>query len=261
MTGGVPRRAASLVAVAAAGLVLALPAPLAAQAGRAEVREGNRLYEEGRYQEAHERYLEALAEAPESPVILFNDGNALYRSEDYERAMEAYHEAIESGDPELASAAWYNLGNALYRQQQLQPSVEAYKQALRLSPDDIDAKHNLERVLQELQQQQQQNQDQQQDQQDQQQNQDQGEQDQQDQGDQQDQQGEQPQDQPQDQQGEQQQDQPADQDRPGPARPERQPGEMTPEEAERLLDAIQEQPDSVERRRAPATGPRPSRPW
>jgi hypothetical protein len=36
---------------------------------------------------------------------------------------------------------------------------------------------------------------------------------------------------------------------------------MTPEEAERLLDAIDEDPQDVERRRAPATGPRPRRPW
>jgi Ca-activated chloride channel homolog len=233
---------------AAAALLGLAPASADAQAGRQQVREGNRLYEEGRYQDAHERYLRGLAEAPESPILLFNDGNALYRSEDYQRAMEAYRQAVESGDPELASAAWYNLGNALYRQQQLQPSLEAYKQALRLSPDDVDAKHNLERVLQELQQQQ--SQDQQQ-----------GERDRQDE---QDQQGEHQQDR-QDQQPDRPQDGQQDpqdpQDQEGQGQPERRPGQMTPEEAERLLEAIQEHPDSVDRRRAPATGPRTRRPW
>jgi len=260
----VPCRAGPCV-LAAAGVALAvfLPAPALAQAGRAEVREGNRLYDEGRFQEAHERYLQGLAEAPSSPVIHFNDGNALYRSEDYQRAMEAYREAVESGDPALAAGAWYNLGNALYRQQQLQPSLEAYKQALRLRPDDVDAKHNLERVLQELQQQQDQ-----QNQQNQQQDQN---QDQQDQGDQQDQQ----QNQDQGQQGQQddqsrqdRQNQPGQQDRQPPqeqsqgqGEAERQPGQMTREEAERLLDAIDEDPGDLERRRVPATGPRPRRPW
>jgi len=255
-------------ALAAACLALPalLPGSVAAQAGRAQVREGNRLYQEGRFQEAHEKYLEGLAAAPESPLIRFNDGNALYRSEDYQRALEAYRGAIESGDPELASAAWYNLGNALYRQQQLQPSLEAYKQALRLSPDDVDAKHNLERVLQELQQQEQ-NQDQQNgDPQNQQQGQDQ-------------QQGQNPQDQNQDRQDEPQQGDQGDdaqqasegqgqqdQDqrgRPqeGQGQPAGQPGQMTPEEAERLLDAIDEDPGDVERRRVPVTGPRPRRPW
>ena len=37
-----------------------VPSLLSAQRGRAEVREGNRLYEEGRFEDAHERYLEAL---------------------------------------------------------------------------------------------------------------------------------------------------------------------------------------------------------
>lgn len=246
------------VAWVVASLVLfaLLPTTARAQAGRAQVQEGNRLYEEGRYPEAHQKYLEGLAAAPESPLILFNDGNALYRSEDYQRAMEAYREAIESGDPEVASAAWYNLGNALYRQQQLEPSLEAYKQALRLSPNDLDAKHNLERVLQELQQQQQEpdqrQQDEQQDQQDQ--NRDPQEQGQQDP--QQDQQ--EPQSPDQDDQGDQEEQQ-QDQDQQG--EPERRPGQMTPEEAERLLDAVDEDPEDVDRRRAAATGPRPRRPW
>jgi tetratricopeptide (TPR) repeat protein len=241
------------VAVASLALSALLPTTACAQAGRAQVEEGNRLYEEGRYQEAHQKYLEGLAAAPESPLILFNDGNALYRSEDYQRAMEAYREAVESAEPEVASAAWYNLGNALYRQQQLGPSLEAYKQALRLSPNDVDAKHNLERVLRELQQQQQQDQQQQ----DQQENQDQS-QDAQQQG-QQDQQQDQPdQQEPQSPDEGDQQEQQQDQ---GQGEPERRPGQMTPEEAERILDAIAEDPEDVDRRRPAATGPRPRRPW
>lgn len=232
-----------------------------AQAGRPQVREGNRLYEEGRFQEAHEKYLEGLAAAPESGPIRFNDGNALYRGEDYDRAVEAYQSALETGDPALESAAWYNLGNALYRQQQLQESLDAFKQSLRLNPADTDAKHNLERVLEELQQQQdqqqqdQENDDQQQDdqqqsdeqQQDQQNNQQQDDQDPQDEQDQQDQQDPSDQEDQEDQEDEE--------------APEPEPGEMTPEEAERLLDAIDEDPGDVNRRPAPASGRRPRRPW
>ncbi|MBM4185039.1 MAG: tetratricopeptide repeat protein [Gemmatimonadetes bacterium] len=248
---GVARYAASM----ALAFVCAA-APAVAQAGRAQAREGNRLYEQGQFDEAHQRYLEGLAAAPGSGVLLFNYGNALYRSEDYQRAMEAYQRAIDTNDPALVSEAWYNLGNALYRQQQLEPALEAYKQALRLSPSDVDAKHNLERVLQEMQQQQQQqNQDQQnQDQQDQQ-NENQQNQDQQNQQNQQDQQDQNQQSQPRDQQDG---NQPPPQ---GRGSPEPRPGQMTPEQAERLLQSVQENPDSVNRPRAPATGVRPRRPW
>jgi hypothetical protein len=36
---------------------------------------------------------------------------------------------------------------------------------------------------------------------------------------------------------------------------------MTEEEAQRLLDAVDEDPGDVNRRRAPATGRRPRNPW
>ena len=133
-----------LVSVAFVG---ALPSGVTAQRGRAALNDGNRLYEEGRFGEAHEKYLEALRDAPDLPLALFNDGNALYESEEYGRAFDAYLGAIESGDPTLAAPAWYNLANALYRQQSFQESAEAYKEALRIDPGQIDYKHNLELAL------------------------------------------------------------------------------------------------------------------
>ena len=227
--------------------VLLVPGAVSAQ--RSLVEEANRLYAEGRYAEAHEMYLEALRENPGSPLIRFNEGNALYRNQELERALEAYRDAIEAGDAALAQGAWYNLGNSLFRQQQLDASLEAYKQALRIDPADTDAKHNLERVLEQMEEQE----DQQQNQQNRD-NQDQENQDQQqpppDPGQDEQEQDEDQQDQPPPENDEQ--DQPA----------EPPPGQMTPEEAERLLQAIQEDPDEVDRPpRADSLGRRPRKNW
>ena len=234
-------------------LTCALTSGVAAQRGRAEIADGNRLYEEGRFPEAHEKYLEALRDAPDLPLALFNDGNALYESEEYVRALDAYRGAIESGDPGLAAPAWYNLGNALYRQQRFQESAEAYKQALRIDPGEIDYKHNLELALEQQLQQPDQDpqsgdgdasqQDQEQENQDGEQNQE--PQDQDESEDQEESQDEE------DQEQDQQQDQ----------RPEPAPGQMTAEEAERLLQGVQEDPGEVNRRQAPLRGRRPSKPW
>ena len=142
------------VALALTGLLIGVFASsLAAQRGRTELNDGNRLYEQGLFPEAHEKYLEALRDAPGLPLALFNDGNALYESAEYIRALDAYQGAIESGDPALAGPAWYNLGNALYREQRFQESLEAYKEALRIDSGEIDYKHNLELALEQLQQQ------------------------------------------------------------------------------------------------------------
>ena len=250
----------------------ALSSSAVAQPGRGAVAAGNRLYDEGRYEEAHEQYLEALREAPDSPIVPFNDGNALYRTEEHQRAMESYRQAVESGDPAVEGQAWYNLGNALYKQQQLEPAIEAYKEALRRNPADTDAKHNFEVALEQLQQQQQQQPDDQQDGDNE--NQDQSDQsDQSGQPDQQDQQDRQDQEQSgqeQEQAQPQNQGQPDDQESPDQPQdeppedsdPHPQPGALSREEAERLLQAIEEDPSQIQRQRqttAPARPPR--KPW
>ena len=230
----------------------ALLVPGALSAQRSLVEEANRLYAEGRYAEAHEMYLEALRENPGSPLIRFNEGNALYQNQEFERALEAYRDAIESGDTALAEGAWYNLGNSFFRQQQLDASLEAYKQALRINPGDLDAKHNLERVLEQMEEQENQ-QDQQNQNQDDQNQENQENQDQQQpppEGDPE--QDDRRQDQPPPENDEQRQEQPV----------QPPPGQMTPEEAERLLQAIQEDPDEVDRPpRADSLGRRPRKNW
>jgi len=250
----------------AAGMCLTAPVVVHAQAGRPQTEEGNRLYRAGRFEEAHQKYLEAMAASPETPLIGFNDGNALYQSADYRRALEAYQKAIESGDTRLAAASYYNLGNTLYRAEQLEESLEAYKQTLRLNPSDPDAKHNLERVLEQMQKQEEEQQqdqpqddgeqDEQEQEQDQQQNQD-GEDQEQDQGEQ----DQEPQDQQQNPQDQEQDQPPEAEEQEGQRQPQPQPGEMTPEEAERLLDAIDEDPGDVDRKRAAPRGRKPRKPW
>ena len=277
----------ALAAVVPAAVALGLPPSSAAQAGRADVQAGNRLYREGRYDEAHEKYLEALRAAPDSPLIRFNDANALYQSEEFQRAVDAYRGAIEADDPALEAQAWYNLGNALYRQQQVEGALEAYKEALRRNPGDTDAKHNLEVALEQLQQQEQQEQQPSDSSDDSEQNQDQqesgaggaqpppsGGDDGQEQSPESRQPGEEPsgeqppQERPEDRAGEdereegQQPDDAPSQPEAGETGAEPRPGEMSREEAERLLQAITEDPGQIRRQRRSADpGRRTRRPW
>ncbi|WP_419165432.1 tetratricopeptide repeat protein [Candidatus Palauibacter sp.] len=246
-------RAALTAFTALVALLVAGAAELRGQAGRGETREGNRLYEEGRYAEAHEKYLEALLEAPDSPIIRFNDGNALYRGENYESALESFRAAVESGNPQLAAAAWYNLGNTLYRQGALPESLEAFKQALRADPADVDAKHNLERVLELMREQQQQQQGD---------GENEPEDEQENEGQPPPEGGERNREEQQDPEEQQDQERNPDDAEPPPEGGPPPPGEMTREEAERLLDAIQEDQDEVNRKpRTAARGTRPRRDW
>ncbi len=207
-------------------------------------RRGNKLYREGRFDEALTEYRGAQVLAPELSVLAFNAGNALFRKGELPGAIREYGNAALSDDSLMSSSALYNAGNTFLQAGQVDTAVEAFKGALKLNPDDQDAKHNLEVALEllEQQEQEQQEQDQQQDEQkgeDQQEqqdqdeeNQDQEEQDQSEQDQQQDEQeGEDRQEQDEQEQDEQQGEDQQEQDQ--------QEQAMSQEEAERLLDAIE----------------------
>lgn len=111
---------------------------------RSAVRKGNRKYDKGAYEEAIGRYEEALRLAPGNFEATYDLGNALYRAERYDKATEALRQAAADtlrSDAERAHA-FYNLGNALFKQQKLQETLESYKQSLRLNPSDEEAKYN-----------------------------------------------------------------------------------------------------------------------
>jgi Ca-activated chloride channel family protein len=175
--------------------------------------QGNEAFVEQDYEGALTAYLQAQEDAPEVAEPNYNAANAHYRLEDYEQARLKIEEALvgEERQENLDQNSYYNLGNVFFQGEQYEAAIEAYKEALRLNPDDVQAKQNLELALRQLQEQQQeqQQQEQQQDQQNQdqqdQENQDQQNQDQQDQQNQ-DQQDQQNQDQ-QDQENQDQQDQ------------------------------------------------------
>jgi len=79
-------------------------------------------------------------------------GNVLYRQENWAGAAEAYEHALGVAGPDLSSRAAYNLGNALFHDEKYDEAVKAYTRALKGSPQDGDAKHNLEMALRALEQ-------------------------------------------------------------------------------------------------------------
>jgi Ca-activated chloride channel family protein len=203
--------------------------------------QGNRQYDAQEFEEALRLYTEAQVELPEAPELLYDIGNVLYRRGDYDGAMEAWTRAGETASPQLQPDISHNLGNARFKKQEYQEAADAYRESLKLRPDDLDTKRNLELAALRLQEQQQQQQSQdQQDEKDKEEEQDQEKQD----NDKKDQ--EQSKD-----QNEQQQDGKPDGDpdeedkqdsqpKPQP-QPERTEGKMSKEDAERLLDSLENQ--------------------
>jgi len=113
---------------------------------------GNTLYLKGQNDPALSEYQKAQAALPEAPQIHYDLGNVLYRQENWAGAAEAYEHALGAAGPDLSSRAAYNLGNALFHDEKYDEAVKAYTRALKGTPQDGDAKHNLELALRALEQ-------------------------------------------------------------------------------------------------------------
>lgn len=113
-------------------------------------RRGNRMFHEGKFDEALEYYREAQVENPEAPELRFNAGDAYFKKNAFKEALQEFGQALKSQDPAFLARAYYNLGNVHVRQRNLQQAAEAYKRSLSLRPDDLDAKVNLEWVLEKM---------------------------------------------------------------------------------------------------------------
>jgi len=149
---GTPAAARSAVVLLLTGLMLGF--------GPGDLERGNRMYREGRYQEAVEAYRSALQGGRTGPELHYNLGTALLALGEYGEAEQHLQAALQAVDPELRHRTFYNLGNRFLEEGRAQPdlqaqgrlldaSIEAYRRALRIAPADAEAKWNLELALRE----------------------------------------------------------------------------------------------------------------
>ncbi len=209
---------------------------------RQQVRKGNRAYDRGDYQTSIERYSRALELAPGSFEAAYDLGNALYKAEMFDRAEQTMTRAAADTlrTAQERARACNNLGNARFKQQKYKEALESYRQALRFDPSDMEIKYNYaytKKLLDDRQQNgggqnQNQNQNQGQDQ-------DEQQQDRQEGGDSQDRSPDEPQQEP----GEENSEDSAD---PRDGSGQSAPSEISEQEQQQMLDAIQAQEDRTQ---------------
>ena len=127
---------------------------------REEVREGNKLYNQLKFEEAEVAYKKALSKNPNYPKAAYNLGNAVYQQNRNKEAVsqfELVEKTIKNKDEK--AEAYHNMGNAFLKDKQYQQAVDAYKNALRNNSKDDETRYNLALAQEFLKNQQQQNQD------------------------------------------------------------------------------------------------------
>lgn len=152
---GVPPALPANFVVVALFLFLAMPQICAAESAASKNNRGNRLFAQGKYEDAEKSYIAAQSEGPGKPEVSYNLGNSLIKQKKYREGVQALGQSIGKGDKGISEKSWFNTGNALYSEGNYKDSAAAYVEALKLDPSDQDAKHNLELALMKLRQQEQ----------------------------------------------------------------------------------------------------------
>lgn len=135
-----------------------LPAVVRADQAVGLVQRGNELYSQGQFDEAIDKYDQALVDSPVVCEPKFNKANSYYRLVDYEKAEGLYKQvAAKSKDMKLVEKAKYNLGNCSFRKgykqkdsdaqkaiDNLKTGIDYWRQVLDIDPDNKEAAQNIE---------------------------------------------------------------------------------------------------------------------
>ena len=145
-------------------LLLALPTISHASTPREVIEQGNEHYAAERYEQALESYQQA-SQAVDNPFgaeLLHNQAAAQFKLGKLEEARELWVRALALKDAAFEARARYNLGNCAYADalqaldaqqpegifEALDKAVEQYRDAIRLDPELMDARANLELATQ-----------------------------------------------------------------------------------------------------------------
>ena len=115
-------------------------------------REANSAYERGDFAAAEQAYRDAIEANPGDARLHFNLGNALAQQGRADDAIESYERfRALARTPEERAMADYNIGNLLAAGEQWEDAAEQFRRSLRQNPNDEDAANNFEFAKRQLQ--------------------------------------------------------------------------------------------------------------
>ncbi|MBB4801117.1 tetratricopeptide (TPR) repeat protein [Flavobacterium nitrogenifigens] len=111
----------------------------------------NEEYKQNKFVDAEANYRISESKFPKRSAAPYNLGNTIYRQNQISEAKFAYAKAIKNAKtrPEKHKA-FHNLGNVFMKEKDYTQAVEAYKQALRNDPTDDETRYNYALAKQKL---------------------------------------------------------------------------------------------------------------
>lgn len=109
------------------------------------------LYLKGRFAEAEKIYSKLDMDNPQDIRYRYNRGCAAFQNSDHRGAKAAFSSVFRRAEnDEVRFKTTYNLGNIAFSQADFSSALAHYKQALLFSPENEDAKYNMELAIREL---------------------------------------------------------------------------------------------------------------
>jgi len=117
---------------------------LSTQKEKTDTRTGNKLYNKDNYTDAEASYKKALDKKNNMPEATFNLGDAVYKQKRYDEATRQFQlSAQTNADPKVKAQAYHNLGNTYLEQKKWDDAIKSYKESLKINANDKDTKYNL----------------------------------------------------------------------------------------------------------------------
>lgn len=104
---------------------------------------GNDSFAEKKYADAEADYRVSESENPKKAIASYNLGNAIYKQNQAEEAKYHYAKALQNAKTRTEKhRAFHNLGNTFMKAKDYANAIEAYKNALRNNPADEQTRYN-----------------------------------------------------------------------------------------------------------------------
>jgi len=113
-----------------------------------DVRKGDKLLHRKKYGQALTAYERALEKKPSDAHAAFGVGAASYYLKDYENAERAFA-AAGAANEKMLQDSLFNMGTSFYRAEDRENAKAAYRQLLLKNPNDKEALHNYQIILEE----------------------------------------------------------------------------------------------------------------
>jgi tetratricopeptide (TPR) repeat protein len=111
---------------------------------RKDVREGNELYNQLKFEEAEIAYKKALDKNPNYAKASYNLANTIYQQNKNKEAIFQYDLADKIAPDKMSKAEiFHNMGNSFMKEKQYDKAVDAYKNSMRNNSKDEETRYNL----------------------------------------------------------------------------------------------------------------------